>query len=184
MGAPEDRIHALDIWRGPLEISAVAGGLTNRNYLVRDGSRRCIVRLGMDLPVHRISRANELAASRAAHAAGLSPAVVHFQPGILVLDYIDAPPLTTEAFSQPETLGRVVRLVREVHRQVGQHLRGPGGLFWVFHIIADYAASLERAGSAHRHLLPGLLDSLPGLEQSAGPFELVFGHNDLLPGNF
>lgn len=184
IGAPEDSIHALDIWRGPLEISAVAGGITNRNYLVQDGSRRCIVRLGTDIPVHHISRVNELAASQAAHAAGLSPAVVHHQPGILVLDYIDAPPLTTEALGQPETLDRVVRLVRAAHRHVGRHLRGPAAMFWVFHTVSDYAATLQAAGSAHLPLLPGLLETLPVLERSAGPFDIVFGHNDLLAGNF
>jgi thiamine kinase-like enzyme len=137
----------------------------------------------MDIPVHHISRINELAASRAAYAAGLSPAILHHQPGILVLDYIDAPPLTAEALGRPGMLDRVVRLVRDAHCTVGRHLRGPAAMFWVFHIVADYAATLQAAGSVHRHRLPGLLDTVPVLEQSAGPFEIVFGHNDLLASN-
>ena len=70
----EDRIHSLGIWRGPIEISPLVGGITNRNYLVGDAGRRFVVRLGEDIPVHHISRSNEVAASRAAYAAGLSPA--------------------------------------------------------------------------------------------------------------
>ena len=77
---PEDRIHALGIWHGPLEIEPITGGITNRNYLVRDRSTRRVVRLGDDIPVHHINRQNELAASIAAHAAGLSPAVIHHAP--------------------------------------------------------------------------------------------------------
>ena len=87
---PEDRIHALGIWQGPIEISPISGGITNRNYLVSDAVARCVVRLGTDIPIHHINRQNELAASHAAHAAGISPAVIHHSPGVLVLEYIEA----------------------------------------------------------------------------------------------
>ena len=142
------------------------------------------MRLGVDIPVHHISRVHELAASQAAHASGLSPAVIHHQPGILVLEYIDAPPLSTEALGRPETLDRVVRLVRDAHRSVARHLRGAAGMFWPFHIVADYAATLRGSGSRYTSLLPGLLDKVTRLEEAAGPFEIVFGHNDLLASNF
>jgi len=46
---PEDRIHALGIWQGPVEIEPITGGITNRNYLVRDRSTRRVVRLGDEL---------------------------------------------------------------------------------------------------------------------------------------
>lgn len=174
----------MGIWDGPIEISALTGGITNRNYLVKDGARRYVVRLGSDIPVHHISRSNELAASRAAHAAGLSPAVVHHRPGVLVLDYIDARPLSVKAMGQGEMLERVVQLVRQAHRTVGLHLRGPAGMFWSFHIAADYVATLRDSGSRHAHLLGGLLDKVQRLEQAAGPFDIVFCHNDLLASNF
>ena len=60
------------------------GGITNTNFLVEDRGRRYFVRIGDDIPVHGVLRFNELAASRAAHAAGLSPAIVHAEPGVLV----------------------------------------------------------------------------------------------------
>jgi len=34
-------------------------------------------------------RKNELAASRAAYAAGVAPKVVHAEPGVLVLEFIE-----------------------------------------------------------------------------------------------
>ncbi|KAA6484657.1 phosphotransferase family protein [Agrobacterium rhizogenes] len=181
---PEDRIHALGIWRGPIEIAPLVGGITNRNFLVTDGGRRFVVRLGTDIPVHHISRANEVAASRAAHAAGLSPAVIHHELGILVLDYVDGKALTAEDIRAPSMLARIVPLVRSCHRDVSKHFRGAAAIFWVFHVVRDYAALLDEGGSRHRELLPSFLEAATRLEQAAGPFEIAFGHNDLLAANF
>ncbi|NTG46222.1 phosphotransferase family protein [Agrobacterium rhizogenes] len=181
---PEDRIHALGIWRGPIEIAPLVGGITNRNFLVTDGGRRFVVRLGTDIPVHHISRANEVAASRAAHAAGLSPAVIHHELGILVLDYVDGKALTAEDIRAPSMLARIVPLVRSCHRDVSKHFRGAATIFWVFHVVRDYAALLDEGRSRHRALLPSFLDIAARLEQAAGPFEIAFGHNDLLAANF
>ncbi len=181
---PEDRIQSLDIWRGPIDIAPLVGGITNRNYLVGNGGRRFVVRLGSDIPVHHISRANEVAASRAAHAAGLSPAVIHHQPGIMVLDYIDAKPLSADDVSEPGMMARVVRLVRSCHRDIGRHFRGAAAIFWVFHVVRDYAATLDAGGSQHKSRLPSFLDIAERLEREAGPFEIAFGHNDLLAVNF
>ncbi|MBB6484032.1 choline/ethanolamine kinase family protein [Rhizobium lusitanum] len=181
---PEDRICSLAIWHGPIEIAPLVGGITNRNYLIADAGRRFVVRLGSDIPVHHISRTNEVAASRAAHAAGLSPAVIHHEPGILVLDYIDAKPLSAEDVRDPSSMARVVSLVRSCHRDVARHFRGPAAIFWVFHVVRDYAALLEAGGSRHTSLLPSFLDIAERLERAAGPFEIAFGHNDLLAANF
>ncbi|MQB42141.1 choline kinase family protein [Rhizobium sp. ICMP 5592] len=181
---PENRIYALGIWRGPIEIAPLVGGITNRNYLVMDGGRRFVVRLGTDIPVHHISRANEVAASRAAHAAGLSPAVIHHEPGILVLDYIDGKALTAGDIREPSMLARIVPLVRSCHLDISKHFRGVAAIFWVFHVVRDYAALLDEGGSRYRALLPSFLDSAARLEQAAGPFDIAFGHNDLLAANF
>lgn len=180
----EDRIHSLGIWRGPIDIEPLVGGITNRNYLVGNDGRRFVVRLGSDIAVHHISRANEVAASRAAHAAGLSPAVVHHEPGILVLDYIDAKPLSVDDIRKPAMMSRVVPLVRSCHRDVARHFRGPAAIFWVFHVVRDYAAVLEAGGSRHKSRLISFLEIAERLEREAGPFEIAFGHNDLLAANF
>lgn len=181
---PEERIHALGIWQGPIDITPITGGLTNRNYLVRDGAQRRVVRLGDDIPVHHINRQNELAASRAAHAAGISPAVIHRAPGVLVLDFIDAKPLSPEDIRKPETLARVIPLIRACHHDMARHFRGQAMIFWVFHVVRDYVANLRDANSPYVQLLNGLLEKAERLEAEAGPFEIVFGHNDLLATNF
>ncbi|MBB3611314.1 choline/ethanolamine kinase family protein [Rhizobium sp. BK602] len=180
---PEDRIQALGIWRGPVEIVPLVGGITNRNYLVTDSGRRFVVRLGADIPVHHISRVNEVAASRAAHAAGLSPAVIHHEPGILVLDYIDGKALSAADIRDAAMFARVVSLVRTCHRDVARHFRGNAAIFWVFHVVRDYAAFLDEKGSRYRTSLASFLDAAERLEKAAGPFDIAFGHNDLLAAN-
>jgi thiamine kinase-like enzyme len=181
---PEDKIRALRLWNGPIEIALLPGGITNRNYLVSDGGRRVVVRIGADIVVHHISRANELAASQAAHAAGISPCVVHHEPGVLVLDYVDGRPLTAEDVRDPRMFGRILTLVRRTHREIPKYFRGPAAIFWVFHVVRDYAAFLVAADSRHKTLMPVLIEKAETLEKEAGPFEIVFGHNDLLANNF
>lgn len=181
---PEDRIHALGIWQGPIEIVPITGGITNRNYLVRDRAVRRVVRLGEDIPVHHISRQNELAASQAAHAAGLSPAVIYHAPGVLVLDYIESRALSADDLRRSETLARVIPLVRACHHDIAREFRGAAAIFWVFHVIRDYIANLQAANSPYRGLFPDFLAKAEKLEAAGGPFEIAFGHNDMLAANF
>lgn len=181
---PEDRVRALGCWSGPVAIEPLGGGITNRNFLVTDAGRRAVVRIGDDIPVHQILRFNELAASRAAFAAGVSPAVLHHEPGALVIDFVEGRTLSAEDLRQRPMLEEALALVARAHREIPRHLRGPALVFWVFHVLRDYAGSLRDGGSRHLPLLPGLLDDAARLESAVGPIDLVFGHNDLLPANF
>jgi thiamine kinase-like enzyme len=71
-----------------------------------------------------------------------------------------------------------------VHRDIPNHLQGPSLTFWVFHVIRDYARSLQADGRAHSSALPDLLVEATELERAVGQIDMVFGHNDLLPANF
>jgi len=173
----------LPIWQGPVSPEPLGGGITNVNFVVEDAGRRYVVRIGDDIVEHQVMRFNELAASRAAHAAGVSPAVVHHEPGVLVLDFLDAATLDEAAVREPAMLARIVPLIRRCHREIPRHLRGPVLMFWVFHVLRDYAARLQDAASPHLARLPALLAEAEKLEQAVGPIEVVFGHNDLLAGN-
>ena len=181
---PEDRVRALACWAGPVTVAPLGGGITNRNFVVQDGARRAVVRIGDDIPVHQILRFNELAASRAAHAAGVSPPVLHHEPGALVIGFVDGRTLAAEDLRQRPMLEQALALVARAHRGIPRHLRGPVLAFWVFHICRDYAATLAEGRSRHLPLVPGLLADAERLEAAVGPVELVFGHNDLLPANF
>ena len=181
---PRQRAASLRCWSGPVDPLPVSGGITNANFVVEDRGRRLFVRVGDDIPVHGILRFHELAASRAAAAAGLSPAVVHHEPGAIVFDYVDGRTYGAEDVRRPDSLRRILPLLKLCHRELPKHLRGAALIFWVFQIYRDYAQTLTECGSRMGQELPRLMEIGDELERSVGPVEIVFGHNDLLPGNF
>lgn len=178
------RAAALPIWTGTVEPVPLDGGITNVNFVVEDGGRKYVVRVGDDIPIHQVMRFNELAASRAAEAAGISPAVRYHEAGVLVIDFIEGRTLGEADVRQPETLVRILPIVKRCHQEMPGKLRGPALMFWVFHVIRDYGWTLEQAGSPHGGKLPGLRDAAAALERAVGRIDLVFGHNDLLAANF
>lgn len=179
-----ERAASLDIWSGPADPQPVSGGITNTNFMVRDGGRPYFVRVGEDIPLHGVMRFNELAASRAAAELGISPLVVHAEPGVLVLEFIEGRTLGEEDLRDPATLERAVRLLRRCHTDIARRVSAPALMFWVFHIVRHYAQVLEAAQSRHLPRLPELMAAADRLEGEIGEIQLVFGHNDLLASNF
>jgi thiamine kinase-like enzyme len=181
---PIARAAGLTCWSGRVTPEPLTGGITNKNFVVRDRGMRFVVRIGDDIPVHQVMRFNELAASNAAAAAGLSPPVIHHEPGALVFRFIEGKTLTADDVRPRAMLTRVLPLIRRCHVELPKHLRGPALIFWVFHILRDYAGSLRDAESRSLGELPRLLAAAAELEAMVGPIDVVYGHNDLLPGNF
>lgn len=180
---PLSRAAALPLWSGPVDPVRLGGGMTNVNFLVEDAGRRFVARIGDDIPVHQVMRFNERAASRAAAAAGISPKAVYWEPGALVIEFVEGRTLTEAAVREPTRLERILPVIIKCHRDVPRHLRGAVLMFWVFHSVRDYAATLAEGGSRHMPLLPRLMETADRLEAAVGPVDIVFGHNDLLPGN-
>jgi thiamine kinase-like enzyme len=178
------RAASLPLWRSPVDPVPLGGGITNVNFVVADAGEKYVVRIGDDIPVHQVMRFNELAASRAAALAKISPEVVHSEPGALVLRYIEGKTYGEEDVRAQANLERILPVVLKCHRDIPNHLRGPVLMFWVFHVVRDYAGTLREGGSAHVDALPGLLETASELETAVGPVDIVFGHNDLLPANF
>jgi thiamine kinase-like enzyme len=177
------RAAELPIWTGPVDPEPLGGGITNLNFKVVDAGRAYVVRVGGNIAAHNILRTTELAASRAAHAAGLSPAVRHWEPDVMVLDFIEARTFAPGDVCDPANLDRLADLLRRCHCGIPKHFRGPAPIFWVFQVVRDYAHRLAGGGSPHGPALPGLLAASEELEAAVGPVEIVFGHNDLLPAN-
>jgi len=181
---PIARVAGLACWSGPVTPEALTGGITNKNYVVRDRGQRFVVRIGDDIPVHQVMRFNELAASLAAAAIGLSPPVIHHEPGVLVLGFVEGKTLAAEDVRRRPMLRRILPLLRLCHREMPRHLRGPALIFWVFHILRDYAATIREGKSRWVPELERLLAAAGALEAAVGPIDVVYGHNDLLPANF
>jgi thiamine kinase-like enzyme len=184
MTTAADRVRALPLWRGAVDPVPLSGGITNVNFVVADQGRKYVVRVGDDIPVHQVMRFNERAASAAAFKAGISPELVHAQPGILVIAFIEGKTLSDADVREPATLARILPLVAQVHREMPKHVRGPALAFWVFHVVRDYAHTLKAEASRHTPRLSGLLEIAAELERDVGPVQMVYGHNDLLPANF
>jgi thiamine kinase-like enzyme len=179
-----NRAARLACWSGPVDPQPLAGGITNTNFVVEDKGSRFVVRIGDDIPVHGVMRFNELAAAKAAEAAGISPPITHHEPGALVMRHVEGRTLAPEDIAQRPMLERILPLIAQVHREMPKHLQGPALIFWVFHVVRSYARFLNDHGSAHTSKLPRLLAVAEELERAVGPIEVVFGHNDLLAANF
>ena len=177
------RAAALRCFTNPQDIEPLGGGITNINLRVRDGERSYVVRLGDDIPEHGVMRWNELALSAAAEVAGISPAVVHSEPGVLVLEFLNARTFDEPDVRDPNNLPRVIDLVLQAHRTLGHHLQQPILAFWPFQVNRTYATRLLADGSAHAGLLPELMKEQEALEAATGQVEVVIGHNDLLAAN-
>ena len=180
----EEKIKKLPFWTSSIEIEALHGGMTNLNFLVSCEEKKYVVRSGEDIPLHHVMRFNELAASKAAYRAGLSPAVLYSENGLTILEYIESTTFDSEAVRDPANLPRVVALIKQCHQSLAQHLRGPALSFWIFHIIRDYAKILQRSDSAYKDQLQKFVAISDALEQEAGPYTLAYCHNDLLAANF
>ena len=173
MDALRARVSRLPIWRGRVTLEPLQGGLTNISFTATDASGKYVVRCGDDIPAHHVSRERERAASRAAYDAGLSPEIVHAAPGITVLRFIEARTFT-EADLRADA-PRIVALLKTCHREVAHRLRGAANMFWPFHVIRDYVRLIDADAK-----YIALADRL---ELAQLPLPIVFGHNDLLPGN-
>lgn len=184
MDRARQRAMRLGCWRSPVNPVPLAGGITNTNFLVEHGGERFVVRIGDDMPVHGVSRANELAAARAACAAGISPEIVHTEAGALVMRYIEGTTLTPEMVRQDAMLRRIVPAIQRCHRDIPKYFRGPAAMFWVFQVLRDYAMTLREHNSRMVPELPRLARLAGQLEGAVGPVTIVFGHNDLLAANF
>lgn len=178
-----DRVAALPCFDAPSDITPLGGGITNVNLHVTDGGAQYVVRLGEDIPEHGVLRWNEVALSRAAEALGVAPRVIHHEPGVLVLDYLDARTYAEEDVRDPENLSRIIELVARTHRGLGAHLTMPVLAFWPFQVTQTYMTRLEAEGSSHAALLPELKGEQDRLAEATGPVEMVIGHNDLLAAN-
>jgi thiamine kinase-like enzyme len=177
------RAAGLPCWSGPVEPEPLAGGITNRNFVVRDRGQRFVVRIGDDIPVHGVMRFNERAASVAAHAAGVSPEVVYAEPGALVVRFIEGRTFAETDVRDERNRARIVPLVKRVHHEIPKHFRGPALVFWVFQVVRDYANTLIDGNSRLCAEVPRYLAINAELEQAVGPVRIVFGHNDLLASN-
>jgi thiamine kinase-like enzyme len=149
---------------------------------VTDARGAHVARFGKDFPVHHVERAREAMSARAAHAAGFAPAVEYTAPGVMICAFVDAKTWTAaDVRAKP---ARVGELLRDFHVKLPAHVTGAPVIFWPFHVIRDYARLLAEGHSPFLPDVPRLLKLSTLFEAAQLPLPIVFGHHDLLPGNF
>lgn len=182
MADAETRVKHLSIWRGDVSIEILSGGVSNASFVVTDSTGRYVARVGEDYAVHQVSRQREAIAARAAFTAGLSPEVIHVEPGIMIVRHLAA-----QTYGEADVRANMeacVDLVARCHRDMGARIGGQGAIFWVFQILRDYAQTLT--GAHHRHTcdMARWMTIVTHLEAVQIPMPIIFGHHDLLPTNF
>jgi len=175
-------ISSINFWESKIDISSIKGGITNKNFLVTDGSKKYFVRIGDDIPEHLVFRSNEVQASKAASKIGICPKLLFHKKSIQIFNYIEGKTFGPEDIKN--NLDTITKLIKKVHTKIPDQLIGQSVIFWVFHVIKNYKNFLEEHQSSYIKILPDLLKKALKLESISSPFEIVFSHNDLLPANF
>jgi thiamine kinase-like enzyme len=181
---PDDvrRLRALDFWGGPITVAPLAGGITNRNYLVRLPDESFVARLCVERERLGIDRRNEVVCQRAAHALGVAPAVVHHERGVLISEHLSARTLNAADVRDPSFVPRMAAVLRALH-DGWDRLTGEVLYFSVFQTVRTYAATARALGACLPDDTDALLDDARALAHRVAPFVPVLCHNDLLPAN-
>ena len=167
---------------GDSEWEVLGGGITNHNVKVVRPDGIYVLRVaGRDTDLLGIDRTVELAATRAAAAAGIGPEVVDFvEPeGWLVTGFVDGKIPPPERLREPAELQRVAAALRAFHQ-------GPPipGRFQALEVVEAYRdTALERGGTlpdafTRAHELARQIAARRA-DQQPRPC-----HNDLLNANF
>ena len=178
----KDNILSVPIWDQNIKITKIDGGITNQNFLVTDNNNKYFVRVGEDIPEHLVSRSNELNASIAAASLLIAPKVIYHNKNIQVIEFLKSKTLNDKDVR--EKINDIILLIKKVHKDIPKKLNGQSIIFWVFHVIRHYANFLEKKESKYKNMLSDLLEKSLKLEEKSSPYDIVFGHNDLLPANF
>ena len=182
--ALEGILNAVPGWSAPPdEVQALGGGITNRNYLVRRGDERFVVRvMGHNTELLGIDRAWEYEASRVAADLGIGAGVFAFLPeqGGMVTRFVTGDGLSAERAATPEVMGRIMGVVRRYHE-------GPPfpGAFSAFGTVRAYDRLARQRGVVFPDSAARALARADAIEAALGPVTTpVPCHNDLLAANF
>jgi hypothetical protein len=168
MTTPENRIHALPCWSGPITIEPLAGGLSNQNYLGHRFRRSpYVVRFGKDFPFHHVYREprDHDRARCACQRVSRRRSNSH-QPGVMVSEYLGAQDLRPRGRARQPRARRGDSSAASMMSCRGE-ISGAGFMFWVFHVIRDYARTLAEGGSGMTAELPRYLALAEEFERRA-----------------
>ncbi len=112
-------IERVTLWRASeVEVSPLAGGLTNENFLVRAPASAYVVRIpGEATDLLAVDRANERFNAEAAATTGVSPRIVEYldEWSVMVLDYVPGETMSAERLRGAGMPARMAESLRRLH---------------------------------------------------------------------
>ena len=177
-----DRIRALPIWRGAVSLQPIAGGITNRNYLVRDDAGSFVARIGEELPILGVDRRNERFCHHEAEILGVAPELVFAEKGVLVSRFIEGRCLSSEGVREPGFLERLAEVLRRLH-DGWDRLSSDLMFFSPFQVNRTYVETSRRIGAQLPSDIEAMLEATRVLARKVAPFTPTLCHNDMLPAN-
>jgi thiamine kinase-like enzyme len=177
-----ERIRSLPIWSGTIALEPLHGGITNRNFLVHDGSERFVARVGEELLILGIDRRNELQCHRAAESLGVAPPLLYGENGVLVSRYISSRTLDASGAREPGFAPRLAQVLRQLH-DGWDSLIGDLLFFSPFQASRTYVATSRRIGAELPSDIDEMLEATRKLSHTLSPYIPALCHNDMLPAN-
>jgi thiamine kinase-like enzyme len=115
----EQVIGRVPAWRGgDVEVSPLAGGLTNENFIVRVNGTPFVVRIpGEATELLAVDRANERFNAQAAATTGVSPRIVEYleEWSVMVLEYVQGETMSAERLRGDGMPVRMAASLRRLH---------------------------------------------------------------------
>lgn len=182
----KEAIARVPAWRdaSDLKVTALGGGITNKNYRVDLGDDSYVLRIvGANTNLLGIDREHEYAANLAAGELGIAPQVFYFirPEGCLVTRFIKGRPLPPAELKQTDNLRKLAGILKNFHSQPPIP-----GMFWVPQIVRDYAQIARQHQVTFPVNFDWLIERLEEAEAAfaSDPLPHRPCHNDLLNENF
>lgn len=172
-------VAALPCFSGEVHVRPLIGGLCNTNFVVSDKSGKYVARIGGDIWVHGIIQASVQNAMRAAAEAGVTPEMIHAEPGVVVSRFIEGRALVAADLADEAILQGWVARLRELHAG-GRAVSGAVTHFDAFQTCRHYLRYCRAQG---RDDLADAADLVERLAARVGPYVPVLTHNDVVPQN-
>ena len=182
----EEVIARVPMWQNAVDIQVLAleGGITNRNYRVDVRGESYHLRLpGENTELLGIDREHEHSAQQIASQAGIAPDVIYLvrPERFLITRFIHGRPIPPDELRQPENLQQVAETLKKIHA-----LPDIPGVFSAFQVVRDYEAVARSYDVPFPENYEWLMSQMKDAESALMAQALVPRpcHNDLLNGNF
>jgi thiamine kinase-like enzyme len=178
-------IERMPAWSArSIRISALSGGITNRNFRVDVDDESYVVRIyGRQTELLGVNRSHEYECNVSAAATGVAPQVVAYFPELasIVTRFVSGKAIPPDEIGSNENIRRVAQAIRRLHSS-----RPYPGTFSPFRTIEEYRRTSAQLGSPMPDNVDELFHGATLIEEALyrrGPQPLAPCHNDLLNEN-